>query len=107
MNPTLQDTLNTLAQKLGTTAERVFPMLVAQERLSAWVWIAVGIALTSLCGVAFRRCYKLTQEDDDFGPILFLIPFIGVIFSLFIWCNIPEAIYPEASAIRSILNSSK
>jgi len=107
MSPNLQDTLNAIAQKLDTTADRVFPMLVAKARLDAWICISLGTIFVALGIVVSIWFYRLWKHDDDYLPGLIITPIVIIPLSMLIWMNISNAIYPEAAAIQSIVSSVK
>lgn len=110
MNPQLQETLNALAIKLGTTVERIYPMVIAKIKLDAWVYISVGIILTSLSIIGSGFCFKkwLGKDDDnDYAPGAWILIVLSVLASMFIWCNISDIVYPEVSAFHYIASMVK
>jgi ABC-type enterobactin transport system permease subunit len=104
MNPNLQETLNALAQKLGTTAERVYPLFVEKERLEGYIGITLSLILTVLFTAAARWCLQYREENDD-GFLLgvVIIGVMAIVASIQIWLHIPKVFYPEPAAIETIL----
>lgn len=106
MNPELQQTLTALANKLGTSVERLWPMLVSKERFEAILGMVIGFG--GAAALAWLVCYIWPRYDElyDKFPVLTVASFsiiMGLIFVMVAICSIPQAVFPEASAIQSLL----
>ena len=68
MNDKLTELLAQLAQKLGTTAEHLWGVLIVQARVAFWttlVEILALIVLTAICYRVFRNTTKRMANPDD------------------------------------------
>ena len=105
MNLNLSDALAQLAQKLGTTADRVFPMLVAKAKFDALLcmWVFGSVAVLGLAVVVFLIYAVVAWDWDDitFLPIG-LTALLVVVFSILAVSGISDYRYPEASALQSL-----
>lgn len=106
MTPQLQETLAALAQKMGTTVERVWPVMVAQQRLDAILGMVCGFGFGAILAYVVYYIFKNYERMDDMFPAALGIIFAGVAsFCLIImgFCNITTAVYPEVAAFRYLI----
>ena len=69
LDPKILEAIQTLAQKLGTTAEYLFGVMKAQVYAFAWADVfgaILGLTATVLCGLAIRCVYRKSQKKDDY-----------------------------------------
>lgn len=113
MSPELSKTLAELAQKLGTSVEHLWPILVGQARLDAIVAVVgcgVGaVAATFICRMAFVRMGKPKQDfmDDHalgWGVVMVLASIATLILALCAMSSISAVFYPEAQVIKNLLS---
>lgn len=111
MNPELQNTLAQLAQKMGTTVERLWPMLVEKQKLdSLLILISFGVlGVVSLLIVLVCVFKMIWPSRNDFFydfpfemPILFF-GFTTIIFSAVAISAIPDYVYPEAATVQTLI----
>ena len=114
MNPELQNSLTALANKLGTSVEHLWPILVARERLGNILCAVLLVGLAVLCAYWSRQLFvrarhenvKASQYESDEMP--FYTGGVGIIILAFIitgsacFCVV-DAIYPEAVVIHSLV----
>ena len=112
MTPELQNTLAMLAQKLGTSVEHLWPILVAKTKIDAGVgiiWMGLlGVAMAFISWGAFKELRKEhgTWSDAPFGYGL-LMGISGIAACVLLSCSvcsIGDFIYPEAAAIHSLIH---
>lgn len=107
MNDQLQGTLTDLARKLGTSVDRVWPLLIAKERMD---WIASACVALLFIGVSVML-HRIATKDGDKYDLLengwSVFASIGWLLSLCLVCyvisNVGSLIYPEAGAIQSLV----
>ena len=100
MTPELSKTLNELAQRLGTSAEHLWPLLVAQQRLEAWILVVACGLSALLCGVvAWRLSKRHDLEVPTIAVIMLGLLSVGVGLS-----GISTIVYPEPSALGYLLH---
>ncbi len=103
MNDQLQGTLSDLARKLGTSVDRVWPLLIAKERMD---WIASACVALLFIGVSVMLHRIATKYGDEYD-LLGVFASIGWLLSLCLVCyvisNVGSLIYPEAGAIQSLV----
>lgn len=105
MTPELQNTLAMLAQKLGTSVEHLWPILVAKERLDAFLCLGGGL----IFGIAFLvgAAYLAKKAIDDWDEITWLPASLFLVFAVIALiisiASIGDACYPEAAAIHSLI----
>ena len=95
--------LDALAQKLGTTVEHLWPLLVKEQSVMGWAGL-VALALLFLFGVASLLGGLIADKE---------VPTCLGGFSLFLFCAIglpmlcvevlPRIVAPEAAALRSLI----
>lgn len=109
MTPELQNALAELATKLGTTADRVLPMLAEKVKFEAFVYMAtfgtgaaLALAATAVCVYGIRN-WDWEEYDFTFPSLmgsigLFLLLTIAAI------SNISNYRYPEAKALQTLVS---
>ena len=108
MTPELSNTLAALANRLGTTVEQLWPMLVARQRLGAILGLVFGVFVAAICAFGCWKAYtkKYDRFDEDMGikwlPIGILGP-IGVVALGISVGEIPNIVFPEIAAIKSLI----
>ena len=110
------DLLKALAEKLGTTIERLYPYFVRQVYVEAWIGLLAG--LLACGGVAgggiylyrFSRRMKAIEPDKEWGSGMFFgglaIVASVVVFGIILAGNLPGVLNPEYDAIRRIINTA-
>ena len=105
MNPELQNVIADLARKLGTTAEKLFPILVARERLGAAVGLLVSCIFIAVFALAIWICWENREDWQEGSFFGIFAAFIIMGFFLIIAVNsFPNYFYPEAAAIYSLMH---
>lgn len=109
MTPELSNTLAQLANKLGVSAERLWPILVAREKTEA----LFGLGFSVLCGVAaVLLAFKARRSirKDRGGPsevTFFSISGSAVLSIIFLVGSIGSYVdykYPEIAAVKTLLH---
>lgn len=113
MTPELQNTLAILAQKLGTSIDHLWPVLVAKAKVDAGIGIiwmgSLGLAMAFISLEAYKKLVQKERpyaNDADFGLSL-LMAICGIATCVLLSCSvscISDFIYPEAAAIHSLMN---
>ena len=103
MNPELQNTLAMLANKMGTTSERLWPLLVAKAKFEAWACLIGGLGFTALFVFASVLCWR-KRDDWDSEPGTFIFGLIAIIPLIIALAAIGDAAYPEAAALQSLFH---
>lgn len=106
MTPELSNTLAALAQKLGTSVEHLWPMLVAKQRLDSIVVLI--FCATASAALAFCAWKVYTHKYDEFNEEFKWIPvsLCGIFSMVALACAVGEIsniAFPEVAAIKSIL----
>jgi hypothetical protein len=113
MNEQLVNTLNTLALKLGTTAEMLWEVMMKQAPIYAMTSTFVIV----LSGVLFFFLYKFFKKNEwfadeiDENPFMFLVSTVLAIavacYGVLVLTTIPSIIYaifnPEYWALMNLL----
>lgn len=102
MTPELQNTLAALANKLGTSVERLWPILVAEKRLDSIIAIVIGATFTTLAVIFFRKGLEADDEMDR-AAVLVVTSIAFVIGVLVAGGFVSSAVYPEAAVITKLL----
>lgn len=110
MNPELQNTLAQLAQKMGTSVERLWPMLVAKQKLDSFLIMATFGTLGAVCIlILLIPVYFFIKDFKEFGidspsvlPII-ILGLLALIFSAVSISAIPDYVYPEAATVQTLL----
>ena len=106
MTPELANALAKLALQLGTTADRVFPMLVQKTKFEAalCIWGFGAGAFIGICFIVFL-VYALIEWDWDemTWMTVGITTLFVVIFTIISLGSISDYRYPEAAAIQSLV----
>lgn len=104
MTPEISKALAELANKLGTSVEYLWPMMVKHEVATSVTALVAGLVFS--IGFFFLA-YKLYRcaDDDVCGDTFpaFLAACLGLLLAVFSLTEIPDIIIPEAAAIKSLL----
>lgn len=107
MNPELSKALTDLALRLGTSADKFFPMLVAKAKLDATlaVWgFGIG-AVLGFAVIALLIYAVIKWEWDEITLVpLAITATITVIFLCCSIGSIGDYRYPEAAALQSLVH---
>jgi len=108
MTPELNQTLAQLAHKLGCSVEYLWPILVKHARLDALcgIFFCALISGAAIYGAKrFHRAYLNDKAWDRHEWLMgaWILLLIGTLALLGVFSNIPDAIYPQAAAIKAIL----
>ena len=80
MNEQIAPLLEKLAEKLGTTAEKLWGVLVRQARIEAWLYLSKAIVYAAIVfGIAWiaRFLWQYPVEDDCGRGILRTVAIVG------------------------------
>ena len=104
MTPEISKALAELANKLGTSVEYLWPLMVKHEVATSVTVMVAGLILSiGLFFIAYKL-YRNTRDDyysDTFPAIV--VACLGLILAVFSLAEIPDIIVPEAAAIKSLL----
>lgn len=110
MNDKLQSVLAGIAEKMGTSAERLWPLLVQREVASAWINLG-GVAVMLLVYLLLIRKWRSSRDSDLRDNGLFFLIVAGVVVFCITMGIGSEAIItilsPEASTLAHLLNGGK
>lgn len=112
MTPELQNTLAALAQKLGTTVDHLWPLLVAKTKLDAGITVifcavlAFGLAYVGYCSYKQLRIERDAFSDAHLGWGLLLgaSGIASIILMFAAASSISDFVYPEPAAIQNLIN---
>lgn len=108
MNPDLSRTLAELASKLGTTADRLWPVLVAQAKLSALIamWATGSVEVFAILLLIFFTWLLFAKDSDtSLGVGGILITLVVLVVVGFITCDTyVDYRFPEAAALQRLLH---
>ena len=109
MTPELSNALAQLAAKLGVSVEILWPTLVAHARLDA-ISLLVGssiMAILAFIGAtkAIKGGHNSKYDDGAFYFLGALLIVIGIFCFGFALSSISDCIYPQASALQTLLHS--
>ena len=111
MTPELQNTLAMLAQKLGTSVEHLWPILVVKTKVDAGIGIlwmgGLGTVMAIIAWAAFKELRKEHEEFSD-APMGWglLMGISGIAACVLLSCSvgcISDFLYPEAAAIHALI----
>jgi len=114
MKPDLSTVLAQLAEKLGTSVEHLWPILVARERVAALLTIIfLGFMFVlGLLGWGFwtrsvrqREAKGVPVGDAWFGIVGAAIWLVVILIAM--CCNTINYLFPEISALKTILTMLK
>lgn len=114
MNDNSTKLLEQLSQKMGTTSEYLWRVLIHQAPVSATI-ILLQIVVIILFGVWLLKVHKRLSQNDCYGDVAeFLMPFaclVWVIFAGNAFFSIKEVIngylHPEYWALDRIIDALK
>jgi len=108
------DLLKALAEKMGTTVERLYPYFVRQVYIEGWIGLLAGLlacgGIASGGALTFRYCRRMKelQPNKDWGVGMFFgclaIAVSIAVFAVILYLNIPSILNPEYDAILRIGN---
>lgn len=106
MTPELSNVLAELAKKLGTSAEHLWPILVARARFDAAMAIVFCVLIVAVLTAFILKAIKAMKEEDDRldWPTGSLIS--GALIVIFVACAFGATVnfvYPEVAALKTIL----
>ena len=112
MTPELQNTLAMLAQKLGTSVEHLWPILVAKTKIDAGIgiiWMGVlGFTMALIAWQAFKELHKKHDFCSDaplgWGLLMAITGISACVLLSCAVCTIGDFIYPEAAAIQGLIH---
>jgi hypothetical protein len=112
--------LKNLAEKLGTTAEYLWEVLLVQAKVQAIIDLVLilsalffGFLLKKLHNYFYKNnCYSSKNEDMNLTDALMIIfGFLWVIFTIIVLFQIPEMLtgffHPEYWALQEVLKTIK
>ena len=111
MTPELQNTLAMLAQKLGTSVEHLWPVLVAKTKFDAGIsilWLgALGFVMAFISWRSFKELRNKHEYMSD-APMGWglLMGISGIAACVLLSCSVgcaSDFIYPEAAAIQMLM----
>ena len=114
MTPELQNTLAALAQKLGTSVEYLWPLLVRHTYISSLTsLISYGsLSILSLIGsILLARisigAFKSNRNDACLPSVSLLLTFALLLITIVSSANaigsLPNVMVPEVAAVKSIM----
>lgn len=104
MTPEISKALAELANKLGTSVEYLWPMMVKHEVATSVTALVAGLIFSIGLFILAYKLYRYTNDDgygDAFPAILAAC--LGLMLAVFSLAEIPDIIVPEAAAIKSLL----
>ena len=103
MTPEISKALAELANKLGTSVEYLWPMMVKHEFVTSVTCLVVYTILSIVLFCASYKCLKELRDGEDMVGAMLLSFVAGFAFSALAIVQIPDIIVPEAAAIKSLL----
>lgn len=114
MSPELSKQLAELAQKLGTSASQLWPILVMRARLDAIISLVFDVAVLTIIAIVMPKLAKQCGEHkgfqydsiwDDMGrPVtIVILALVGVLCFADVFLSVPKIIYPQVEALKSIV----
>ena len=109
MTPEISRALAELANKLGTSVEYLWPMMVKHEvatsvaGLIACLLVAAALFFSAYRMLRFFMSDKYVMELDFELALVGMVAILGVVFVCISLGEIPDIIVPEAAAIKSLL----
>ena len=103
MTPEISKALAGLANKLGTSVEYLWPMMVKHE-VAISVTTLVACSVFSVAGFfAAYKFYRLIEQEEGVIFPMLMAALLGLCLMLFGLVEIPDIIVPEAAAVKSLL----
>lgn len=117
MEDKIMELITALATKLGTTAEHLWMVLMAQAKVSAWVDIGISLFGVAWIIVTLLTHNKLSEKDGDgysyyanhdgYIGLMTILGIISVLFLLFTVFNLNSIVTgfvnPEYKAFREVI----
>lgn len=103
MTPEISKALAELANKLGTSVEYLWPLMVKHALVTSVTTLVVCSIITIACLIAAHWSYKIFKEEGDCLGLMFGAALVAVMFASVALSCIPDIIVPEAAAIKSLL----
>jgi len=107
----IKETLDKLAEQLGTTGAQMWEVLIKQAMVSFWseiVWIAVGTTIVAIFAIAFIVGVKRKWDKEIVGSILALGGIVMLIHLAIVACSIKSMLTcyfnPEYYALNKVLS---
>lgn len=108
MNEETSKLIRELADKLGTTAEHLWSVLVKQAPISSATDCVGLVVLWIIMGISFVELKKLVTKDDDWRPvyIIWVVCALGVtVLSCITVQSVLAGFFnPEYWALQQLLN---
>ena len=99
--------LKTLADKLGTTADYLWSVMVHQAIVEAYTNIAILAVAWFALGVLVLIVRKNIKDDDWITVVVFGCAILGMLSAFILSRRIPMIINPEFWALNEILRTIK
>jgi predicted PurR-regulated permease PerM len=105
MNDNLSNILAALAQKLGTTVDYLWPLLVKQARVEAIIALTCGCVFGILLSILSVKSFRHGWKEGEEGWMLLGIVLACGAIPLLGWgiSNIPSVLVPEATVIHQLI----
>ena len=103
MTPEISKVLAELANKLGTSVEYLWPLMVKHEVAGSVTALVVCIVTSIVSFFAAYKLFRLIGEDDGVVFPMVLCALLGLCLAPLGLAEIPDIIVPEAAAIKSLL----
>lgn len=107
MNPELSKALADLAVRLGTSADKLFPLLVAKAKLDATI-VMWGCGIGALLGMALIALLIYAVIKWEWDEITLFSLLITAVVTVILVCasigSIGNYRYPEAAALQSLVS---
>ena len=107
MNTEIIETVNLLADKLGTTADKLIEMFVPHVIASSIVWSVAGIFIIIVASIVAIMIIKDTRDTEVKVFAIALFCFTVFIGAMFLAENVPDIVAPEAAAFQKIVRTIK
>lgn len=116
MNQEVVKLLEQLAEKAGTTVERLWPLAVRALVVDAISDVVWGLLLLALSGVMYRTTMKFAKRAEDYDSMSTerlnwtVYSIIGVVFAVIVFISalanissLPVLLEPEGFMVRDLL----
>jgi hypothetical protein len=110
MNESTLNQLKILAEKLGTTTEYLWPLMIKQQYLEPWHMMIMSLMMGSLTYILFRTKNSLSKliDSDIIVPACIYVTMCFCIISF--WAGLDEfldLLNPEYAAFKDIMKLIK
>ena len=108
--------LDKIAQKIGTTAEQLWPVLIRQQYVDAVVSAVCLLALLFITGVVLRYALKQWGEDgriykdntdELWGWVLIFLGCLLITALIYFLISFPDIFNPEYWALKDLMRMVK